>query len=108
MHRFGLVLAVSGLAASAAAQVLVGRHGSGLLTFDVAPPVEEWATQSFGGDNGGGGIVDAAGLDEQVQAYRWPWWTAPWLRRNSCHLARAGVGATLLAAIQGAAATIRN
>jgi hypothetical protein len=60
-------LACAGWAMGASAQVPVGPQGNAALTFDAAPPVQEWSTQSFGGDNGGAGIVDAAALDAQVQ-----------------------------------------
>src|SRR5262245_23499298 len=62
-----LGLAASGWVGGASAQIIIGPQGSGLLTFDAAPPVQEWATQSFGGDSGGTGILDAATLDAQVQ-----------------------------------------
>ena len=60
-------LAASGLVAGASAQLSVGGAGTGVIKFDTAPRLQDWATESLGGDNGGAGIVDAAGLDAQVQ-----------------------------------------
>ncbi|MDB6035520.1 MAG: metallophosphoesterase [Verrucomicrobiales bacterium] len=54
------------LLASARAQINVGTHGAGPITFDLLPPVEEWATrQNIGGSSAD--IVNAASLDLRVQ-----------------------------------------
>src|SRR5688572_4382495 len=66
-HWVALALGTSWVAGTTVAQIVIGPQGSGILTFDAAPPVQEWATQSIGGDGGGGGIVTDSGLDEQVE-----------------------------------------
>lgn len=54
------------LAIDAYSQIAVGPRGTSLLTFDAAPSLQEWATESFGGDGGGGGITSPSALDAQV------------------------------------------
>jgi len=47
--------------------ILVGASGSGSLTFDTVPTIQEWSTLNVGG--AAADIADAAGLDSMVQTY---------------------------------------
>lgn len=61
-------LLLAWLATAASAYALsVGTNGTGVVTFDSAPALGDWATLSVGA-NDAAGITDTAGLDAGVQA----------------------------------------